>query len=147
LSGGRRPGYQPGRATDIRSNATTRQSEFIADDALFAVERGSYSTRVVMPGDEATGVERRDVGMSRALRAEDFGAKARARCYVEALLPGDELTSETLRHAIGDNALSANAYGALMSSFARDGLIQRIGFVQAQRASSNARMLSLWRRA
>lgn len=152
MTGQRKPPAGSGGSSTVSDQNSTAdyRTRHRQDEAstLFGADIGSYgSVNYRLPGDEPeTGSERREIGMSRAASLEDFGAKAIARCYVEALLPGDRVTAETLRQVIGDNVMVPGAWGSLMSSFAKQGLLRRVGFVEAARPEAHARVIAVWER-
>lgn len=70
----------------------------------------------------------------------------------ELAASGVEFTSETVTARVGqptdpDGRAKPNAVGARFSGNAKAGLIERVGFTQAQRPNQHAAMLSLWRGA
>ncbi|WP_157108988.1 hypothetical protein [Corynebacterium aquilae] len=59
---------------------------------------------------------------------------------------GDTFTIDDLRDRVpeGIEPHHCNAWGALLSNAARDGLIQRVGFAQARRKQAHAREVKTW---
>lgn len=93
----------------------------------------------------------RDTGMARALSAQDVVPwPQRAREWIAALPPGAELTSELLTAAVGlprdPDANANNAVGAAMRAAATTGLLVKVGYTQATRKRSHARVLTVWAR-
>jgi hypothetical protein len=133
-------------ATQRRENSSglVRQND---DDGLFVVRHGAYSPQIVLPGEEpATGLERRNVGMERASRAADYATKVRIRQWAEALPPHTQVTAEDARAVPGADVIAPAAWGAVLAGLARQGILRRIGYVQAERPAAHARIIGLYER-
>lgn len=68
----------------------------------------------------------------------------------ELAASGVEFTSEAVTAKVGqptdsEGRAKPNAVGARFSANAKAGLIERVGFTQAQRPNQRATMISLWR--
>lgn len=89
---------------------------------------------------------RRDSGHQHAEYALDSRWRAIAKHEIQRLADsGQTFTAETIRDRIGGPIGSPNAFGALLSHACREGLIEPCGYVQAQRATSNGRVLRMWK--
>ena len=100
----------------------------------------------VTPG----GIVLRDLGMRRAEQAEPSWTVA-AAAWIARLRPGTRFTAEAMTAAVGLPRGEAaqnrnNAVGAVIAGASRGRLIARVGFTQATRPESHARMVAEWLR-
>jgi hypothetical protein len=86
-------------------------------------------------------------GMTTALEGSPTWS-IEAQQWIRDLPSGQHFTSEDLTFFVGLPRAtgSNNAVGAIVNSAARRGQIRRIGFAQAFRAVSHARMIAIWER-
>lgn len=87
----------------------------------------------------------RDEGMARVEASTDAEWKKRATKWVYDLDPGSVFTAEAMCHWNG-RPERPNAVGARLSALAKAGLIERVGFAQAERVERHAAWMSRWRR-
>ena len=86
-------------------------------------------------------------GMQLALFAKPEWALMAKATIIELASTGQPFTADDVIEAIGLPSYGVNAnnaVGAAVSAFARKREIVRVGFVQAKRAQSNGRIISLW---
>ena len=116
-------------------------------DALFGASTGAYSPSFVLPGEEPpTGAARREVGQTRAGRVEDYGIKARIEAWAKALAPYTRVTVEDARPVLGADVLAPGAWGAIMATLARRGVLRHVGYVKAERPEAHARIIGVYER-
>jgi len=95
---------------------------------------------------------RKIIGMAHALDGAALDWRERADRWVETLPPGATFTSEDLTDAVGlpvgqVGTNKNNAVGAVISAYARTGLIHDSGtWIKSSRASSHAAKVSVWMR-
>lgn len=96
------------------------------------------------------GIVLRDLGMERAEASSPEWA-VRAASWIARLPLGTRFTAESLTEAVGLPRGEAtqnrnNAVGAVIAGASRGRLIARVGFTQATRPESHARMVAEWLR-
>jgi alkylated DNA nucleotide flippase Atl1 len=92
------------------------------------------------------GQELKELGIARAssnVRAAPWRAVARIR-VLELIRRGETFTSEDITRDVGQPP-HPNQVGALLSGFARAGLIVRVGMVNAKRTNQHAALIGEWR--
>lgn len=137
----------PSSSVTSQSTAGVRQD---SDDALFGVAGRSYadstSWRLPDDEDERTGPERKQTGQRSAWGRTDTGWRTKALAVVATLAAsGQTFTSDDVRVLVDDNAISQQAWGALLGGCARRGWIVRVGFVQSGRAERHGAHVAQWR--
>jgi len=105
------------------------------------------------PFTELSGSTLKDQGQARVLSNTPKDWKSRATGIVERLAHDCEsFTMDDIRTAAGMYGLidppSPNAWGALMTSLRREGLIKQTGgYVKSNHPSNHSRIISVWERA
>lgn len=98
---------------------------------------------------QGTGAERRDAGATLAANAALPWSEAASR-WIVGQAPGALVTAEDVTAAVGlPNAAASNrnnAVGAALLTAARAGVLVKVGYQQATRKESHARVIAVWQR-
>lgn len=85
------------------------------------------------------------LGMARADEAADPDWKARVDAAIEQLASaGERFTAEDIRRIAGDPPDHPNAMGAHFNAAARRGLIEKVAYRKARRASLHSHPIAVW---
>lgn len=70
----------------------------------------------------------------------------RAVAFIAAQPFGPQFTSDEIRASMGDSCPNPNCWGAAFHIAAKQGYIERVGYMKSGLKSAHSRVISVWRR-